>query len=136
MVSSAYKKYSTSHFKNQKVDKEITLLSQAIMYLSKAPVPDSAPSCSSLPSLQSDRCIFLGSFAAPVLQHREKRTVRSPLLSNTRSCHRSFLHCCGTGHSHQQLSPMAQGLVSVTGSKMLRLAVCKPAALSDVVQTK
>lgn len=89
-------------FRNDKGDKEITLLSQAILHLSKvlekqAPVPDSAPACNSLPSLQSDRCIFFGSLAAPAPQRREKCTSRSPLLSNTRSCCRSFLHCCGTG---------------------------------------
>lgn len=118
------------------MDKKIALLSQAILYLSKvlekqAPVPDSAPFCNSLLSLQCDRCIFFGSFAAPAPWHREKCTVRSPLLSNTRSSRRSFLRCCSTGQSPQQLCPLSRGFISGTGSKRLRLDM-----LSDVVQTK
>lgn len=133
-------------FSNHKGDKETALLSQAILYLSKvlekqAPVPDSAPPCNSLPSLQSDRCIFFGSLAAPAPRRTEKWTVRSPLLSNTRSCCRSFLHCCGTGQS---------AATSATFSRVTRVhqwhwqqkaeAGCAHArqqdTLRDVVQTK
>lgn len=120
---SAYKKHSTSHFRNHKVDKEIALLSQATLYLSEvlekqAPVPDSAPSCNSLPSLQSDRYIFFGSFAAPAPRHREKCTVRSPLLSNTGSCCcRSFLHCVAAGSHLSNFAPCHEGPSAALAAK-------------------
>lgn len=111
----------------------MTLLSQALLFLPKVqekqmPLHDSAPSRNGLVPLQPDKCTFsagLGSIAA--LRHgtAEKCAVRSPLLSNTGICSKSFPRC-SSGHSAQQLSPRSGGFISGTGSRKLRQAVQQP----------
>lgn len=126
---SAYKNYCTSCFLNQKLDKEIALFFPRYTTLVKViGKTDSFARLCSFSQQPHILAVWQMHFLCGVWEHccfcsgrTEKCTVRSPLLSNTKICGKSFPRC-GSGQLAQQSYPRSWGFISSTGSKRLRQA--------------